>query len=172
MAELSGHGFAVRVPAGWEAEIYRRAPDASLDLASLDPTSRDAAALGAADSDGLHYPPIVHLTTIALPPERGDFGGGALGALTSRDVFISLFEYERRDAANALFAHDGPPWPLAADDFDPSALRVALPGQTGCQRFFRHRGRAFALYVVLGSHSLRALTVTAVNDALAAIDIA
>lgn len=164
MAELSGHGFAVRVPFGWEAEIYRRAPEvAPLNAAAL---------YGGENDEALHYPPIVHLATIALPPERGDFGGGALGALTSRDAFISLFEYERRDTANALFAHDGPPWPLSADDFDPSTLRVALPGQTGCQRFFRHRGRAFALYVVLGSHSLRRLIVPAVNDALAAIEIA
>jgi hypothetical protein len=163
MAELSGHGFAVRVPAGWEAEIYRRAPAvAPLGTAAL---------FGGDDEAQLHYPPIVHLATIALPPERGDFGGGALGALTGRDVFISLFEYERRDTANALFAYDGPPWPLSADDFDPSTLRVALPGQTGCQRFFRHRGRAFALYVVLGSHGLRRLIVPAVNEALAAIDI-
>lgn len=156
MAELSGYGFAIRVPAGWEAEIYRRGP---------------AVAAYGGDADALHYPPIVHLATIALPPERGDFGGGALGAMTSRDAFISLFEYERRDAANALFAFDGPPWPLSADDFDPSTLRVALPGQTGCQRFFRTRGRAFALYVVLGSHTLRRLLVPAVNDALAAIEI-
>jgi hypothetical protein len=162
MAELTGHGFAVRVPAGWEAEIYRRGPgDAELATA----------ALGGGADDGLHYPPIVHLATIVLPPGRGDFGGGALGGMTARDVFISLFEYERRDAANALFAHDGPPWPLSADDFDPSNLRVALPGQTGCQRFFRHRGRAFALYVVLGSHTLRRLLVPAANDALASIDI-
>ena len=156
MAELSGYGLAVRVPAGWEAEIYRRGPD--------------VAAYGG-DADALHYPPILHLATIALPPERGDFGGGALGAMTSRDAFISLFEYERRDAANALFAFDGPPWPLSTGDFDPSTLRVAIPGQTGCQRFFRARGRAFALYVVLGSHTLRRLLVPAVNDALAAIEI-
>jgi hypothetical protein len=161
MAEITGHGFAVRVPAGWEGEIYRRLPDTGLTTA----------AFGTTGDEQLHYPPIVHLATIALPPGRGDFGGGALGAMTARDVFISLFEYERRDAANALFAHDGPPWPLSADDFDPSALRVALPGQTGCQRFFRHRGRAFALYVVLGSHTLRRLLVPAANDALAAIDI-
>ena len=157
MADLSGYGLAVRVPAGWEAEIYRRAPD--------------VAAFGNGNGDRLHYPPIVHLSTVALPPTRGDFGGGALGAMSSRDAFISLFEYERGDAANALFRHEGPPWPLTADDFDPSTLRVALPGQTGCQRFFRHRGRAFALYVVLGSHTLRRLVVPAVNDALAAITI-
>ena len=163
MTELAGHGFAVRVPAGWEAEIYRRAP-------AVEPLGM-AALFGGDDGAQMHYPPIVHLATIALPPERGDFGGGALGALTGRDVFISLFEYERRDTANALFAYDGPPWPLSPDDFDPSTLRVALPGQTGCQRFFRHRGRAFALYVVLGSHALRRLIVPAVNDALAAIDI-
>jgi hypothetical protein len=162
MAELSGHGFAVRVPAGWEAEIYRRAPTVA---------PRNEASLYGADDSALHYPPIVHLSTIALPPERGDFGGGALGAMTSRDVFISLFEYERRDTANALFAHDGPPWPLSPDDFDPSTLRVALGDQTGCQRFFRHHGRAFALYVVLGSHSVRRLLVPAANDALAAIQI-
>ena len=156
MVDVSGYGLTVRVPAGWEAEIYRRAPD--------------VAAFGG-DEQAMHYPPIVHLATIPLPPNRGDFGGGALGVMNSRDVFISLFEYERRDAANALFAHDGPPWPLSADDFDPSTLRVALANQTGCQRFFRHRGRAFALYVVLGSHTLRRLIVPAANDALAAITI-
>ena len=156
MPELSGHGFSVRVPTGWEAEIYRRGPD--------------VAAFGF-DPDALHYPPIVHLATIALPPHRGDFGGGALGAMTARDIFISLFEYGPNDAANAMFAYDGPPWPLSPDDFDPSTLRVALPNQTGCQRFFRHHGRAFALYVVLGSHALRRLLVPAVNDALAAVDI-
>ena len=86
MADLSGYGFAVRVPAGWEAEIYSRAPD--------------VAAYGV-DPDALHYPPIVHLATFALPPERGDFGGGALGAMSGRDAFISVVEYERRDAANA-----------------------------------------------------------------------
>jgi len=155
MVDVSGYGLAVRVPAGWEAEIYRRAPD--------------VAAFGG--EDPLHYPPIVHLATIALPPTRGDFGGGALGVMNSRDIFISLFEYERRDTANALFAHDGLPWPLSADDFDPSTLRVALANQTGCQRFFRHQGRAFALYVVLGSHTLRRLIVPAVNDALASITI-
>jgi hypothetical protein len=160
MAELSGHGFAVRVPPGWEAEIYRRSAGTDLTTAGF-----------GSDPEGLHYPPIVHLATIALPPGRGDFGGGALGSMTARDVFISLFEYESRDAANALFAHDGPPWPLSADDFDPANLRVALGAQTGCQRFFRHRGRAFALYVVLGSHTLRRLLVPAANDALAAIDI-
>ena len=66
MADLSGHGFAVRVPAGWEAEIYQRGPS--------------TAGLFTADEEALHYPPIVHLATIPLPPERGDFGGGALGA--------------------------------------------------------------------------------------------
>ncbi len=157
MAELSGHGFSVRVPTGWEAEIYRRGPDLPV------------AAFGG-ESDGLHYPPIVHLATVALPPDRGDFGGGALGPMSPRDIFISLFEYGPTDAANALFAHDGPPWPLSPDDFDPSTLRVMLPNQTGCQRFFRHRGRAFAVYVVLGSHALRRLLVPAVNEALAAID--
>jgi hypothetical protein len=162
MADLSGHGFAVRVPSGWEAEIYRRGPQVA---------AFGVAAFGGTDPDALHYPPIVHLATIALPPDRGDFGGGALGAMSARDIFISLFEYERRDAANALFTHEGPPWPLTADDFDPSTLRVALPGQSGCQRFFRQHGRAFALYVVIGSHTLRRLLVPAVNDALASIDI-
>jgi hypothetical protein len=36
-------------------------------------------------------------------------------------------------------------------DFAPNALQRRLPGQLGVQRFFTSNGRAFCLYVVLGS---------------------
>jgi hypothetical protein len=41
-----------------------------------------------------------------------------------------------------------------------------LPGQSGLQQFFTHRGRAFCLYVVLGSHIDRAEVLPRVNAVL------
>ena len=38
-----------------------------------------------------------------------------------------------------------------ATAFDRNSLQRAVPGQSGLQQFFTHRGRAFCLYVVLGS---------------------
>lgn len=158
MATLTNHGLAVDVPRGWEAEIYQRAPaigEAELSL----------------DDAPLRYPPILHLATFALPPTRGDFGGGALGVMAPTDVFLTVLDYGADAASTAMFAHD-PPWPLGAEDFDPHSVRVGIADQTGCQRFFRAAGRGFCLYVVLGSHTLRAVTVPRVNAALASLRFA
>ncbi len=153
MGRLSGYGTHVVLADGWEGEIYRRGDN--------------FVAFGAAS--GEQYPTVVHLATFALPPVRGDFGGGALATMSPRDAFIALFEYPPDDAATALFAYRGVPWPFRGDDFNPAALRVALPNQSGLQRFFQVGGRPFCVYVVLGSHALRQLVVGAVNDALAAV---
>ena len=153
MGRLSGYGTHVVLAHGWEGEIYRRGDN--------------LVAFGG--GGGEQYPTVAHLATFALPPVRGDFGGGALATMSARDAFIALFEYPGPDAATALFAHRGVPWPFRGDDFDPAAFRVALPNQSGLQRFFQVNGRPFCIYVVLGSHALRQLAVRAVNDALAAV---
>ena len=45
---------------------------------------------------------------------------------------------------------------MAPSDFSPTAMPRAMPGRTGAQWFFSLGGRAFCLYVVLGSHAERA----------------
>jgi hypothetical protein len=47
-----------------------------------------------------------------------------------------------------------------------------MPGQSGLQRFFTHNGRAFCLYVVLGSHVDRADILPNVNAVLETLEIA
>lgn len=161
MTTLAAHGLAITLPPGWEAEIYRR-----------DGGVLDAAAVSgrASDDPGFTYPTILHLSTFPLPPVRGDFGGGALAAMASTDIFLTLFEYTE-GGAGVLFDHQGVPWPLSGDDFSAATLRVPQGNQTGCQRFFSVGGRSFGLYVVLGSHTLRRVLVPTVNAALAGVRI-
>lgn len=161
MANLRAHGIGVEVPRGWDAAVYRRQGD-TLAPQSLSPAG--------APTRRLFYPPILHLATFPLPAERGDFGGGALDAMRARDIFISLLEFEGGAADAPMFQH-GVPWPLHPDWFAPESMRVPRPGQSGCQRFFHVGNRAFTLYVVIGSHSLRRILVGRVNAALAAVDL-
>jgi hypothetical protein len=50
-------------------------------------------------------------------------------------------------------------------------LQRLIPGQSGVQRFFSERGRAFCLYVVIGSHSSRRALVEEVNRLLATLEV-
>ena len=59
-----------------------------------------------------------------------------------------------------------------ADDFNPNVLQRAIRGQAGVQRFFQEAGRAFCLYVVLGSLANRDRLVPAVNRVLATFELA
>jgi hypothetical protein len=164
---LSGHGLAAEVPRGWDGAVYRRGGDAlGKDALSV---SKLGAIPDATAGRPLHYPPILHLATFPLPPERGDFGGGALDAMRARDLFICVLEFDRDAASAPLFAVEGVPWPLRADEFSPSAMRVPINNQAGCQRFFKVGDRAFTLYAVIGSHSLRRLLVPRVNEGLAGV---
>lgn len=86
-------------------------------------------------------------------------------------MFIVVVEHDAVSAGSPLFQNP-PPWPLAPDDFAPENMQRALPGQAGVQRFFTVNGRAFCLYVVLGSHRNRVMLTKVVNDALAGITIA
>jgi hypothetical protein len=120
---ISAHGLAVDVPQGWDAKIYRR-PRAE---------------------------PNLHAANFALPVDDGDFGSGALSTMGPEGIFFSLGEYERSVAGVGLFAHEGLPLPIAAEDLHPNALQHRVPGQFGVQKFFTARGRPFCLYVVVGS---------------------
>ena len=164
MASLSAHGLSVDAPPGWDAAIYKRQPDTF---------ERQGLSAEQIELHAVEYQPIVHLSTRALPVVRGDLGGGIVSELGQEDVFLVLFEYGPTSAAEPLFADNvGVPWPLALEDFDAASLRTQLPGQLGCQRFFSLNGRAFMLYVVLGSESARRRLVPAVNAALATVTVA
>lgn len=145
---LRAHGLAVAMPRGWDAHIYRR-PDTG---------------------DGGTSHPVLHAATIPLPRSRGDFGSGAVELLGAGDVLVVLFEYDAASAATTLFRRRGLPRP-SASDFNPHGLQRTLQGQSGAQWFFNDRGRAFCLYVVLGSHANRARLVPKVHDLLAALTI-
>jgi hypothetical protein len=56
-------------------------------------------------------------------------------------------------------------------DFSPAQLQRTIPGQSGTQYFFSEGGRAFCLYVVLGSHARRAHLVRKVRDVLDTLDL-
>lgn len=148
--KVHAYGLAVDSPAGWEVRIGRRS--------------------AAGTAPGADPRPILHAATIALPEERGDFGGGVTGLLGGEDVFVTLFEYEPAAADKALFAVRGRPRPTAAD-FSPMGLQRTIPGQTGRQWFFSEGGRAYCLYVVLGSHSRRAELVQRLSPLLASLTL-
>jgi hypothetical protein len=145
---VSAHGIAVTPPPAWDARIYRR---------PAEPQERTF--------------PILHAANFPLPHGRGDFGSGAVERMGPKHVLVVLFEYEPEAASTALFARRGIPRPHP-DDFSPRALQRTLAGQSGCQYFFSHRGRAFCLYVVLGSHSRRRKLVAEANRLIAGLGIA
>ena len=148
MATLSAHGIAAPLPAGFEGRIFVR--------------SR----IG----DEVPYP-VAQLATFALPAEVGDFGGGAVNLMGSRDIFATLFEYGPESLGRRLFARQGMPRSLGVTDFRPYVLRRGLTGQSGTQWFFTESLRPFTLYVVLGSHTQRNVLVPRVNSLISSLTI-
>jgi hypothetical protein len=147
-ASISQLGLSIILPAGWEGAIYRRAP-----------------------GSGETTHPIVHAASVPLPPGRGDFGSRVVEQLGADDLFVSLLEYQPGSAGEAMFrATAGVPG-LTPDLFSPYALQRLLPGQAGSQQFFSTAGRAFCLYVVLGSFANRYSLVARANAVLATLQI-
>ncbi len=164
-------GIAVTLPPGWEAALYRReelapAPDGTVTTQGLSQTALASVAPGATTH------PVLHTASFPLPPDRGDYGSGAVDVMGAQDLFVSLVEFHPDASRTALFARRGVPVGLGSDDFGASSLQRVLEGQSGCQRFFSVNGRAFCLYVVLGSHARRHLLVPTVNALLESLDVA
>jgi hypothetical protein len=157
MPTIAAHGLTAELPSGWDGEIYKRPPEGFFP--SLMPGGAGV----------VH--PVLHMANFALPPGRGDFGGGAVEQMGGGAIFISLFEHERSAASSALFAGGRLPWPVRPDEFDPNRMQRPLAGQSGGQWFFSVNGRAFCLYVVLGSHGRRSVLVREVNRLLTTIVI-
>ncbi|HEX5096500.1 MAG TPA: fasciclin domain-containing protein [Acidimicrobiia bacterium] len=162
MARLTAHGFTLDVPAGWDARIYKR------------PAAGEVAAT---DTDGPPAPPgaathaVVHVATIPMPPDMGDFGSAGLDQLGRDDAFIVVFDHGPEAVGKALFGREGMPRLLEPGDFDSKTLQRALPGQSGVQSFFTESGRACCLYVVLGAHANSRRIVPRVNAVLADLQI-
>lgn len=151
MTALSSAGISVEVPDDWEGNI----------------TGGGFPLL----AHGGRQPTVLHLASFPLPSQRGSFGSGAVEQMSNQDVFITLFEYGPESANTPLFSTPGIPQDLDTQDFDRHALQHAVRGQSGLQRFFTHRDRAFCLYVVLGSHIDRADLVPSVNAVLRTLAI-
>ena len=166
-------GISVEVPPGWAAALARR--DDGDELPPLAQSSRGDQppdpALAAERPVATNHP-VLHLGSFPLPTDRGDYGSGAVDEMSATDVFVSLVEFHPDAAATPLFAREGIPRGLTAADFGADALQRVTRGQSGCQRFFRVNGRAFCLYVVLGSHLRRHMLVGTVNALLEQLEIA
>ena len=173
--KVRAHGMALDAPPGWEVRIGRRAPDglvpAALDAAGSDPRAPDPRAPDPMAPDPMALSrPVLHAATVTLPEVRGDFGGSVTGQLGELDVFVSLFEYGPEAVSTPLFATRGRP-ELGAADFSPAGLQRSIAGQSGRQYFFQESGRAFCLYVVLGSHARRAVLIRRVRALLGTLDL-
>jgi hypothetical protein len=148
MTTLSAEGITVELPSGWEGLI-----GTSTEL-----------------EDGSVRNVVAQFASFPLPARRGDFGGGAVDFMTTSDAFVVLFEYGRDAAGSALFGAEGVP-EIASGHFDRAVLQRPMPLQSGVQRFFTVAGRAFCLYVVVGSHVDRAEILPAVNQLIGSLRI-
>ncbi len=151
--KMRSEGLEIEVPQGWDGEIYRRSSEFTT-LSGPDDASR----------------PVMHMANFPLPPDRGDFGSGAVELMRSDDLLVVLFEYGPEAVGTALFSKQGVPT-VSATDFDPNAMQRPLPGQSGAQYFFTMNGRAFCLYVALGSHLFRQELAPMVNELLGLLQI-
>jgi hypothetical protein len=144
---VKAHGLSVRPPPAWDVRVYRR----------------DAAA-------GERTFAVMHAANFALPTRRGDYGSGAVETMRGSHVLVVLFEHDPESTKTALFARRGIPTPRP-DDFSPRQLQRTLSGQSGVQYFFSESGRAFCLYVVLGSHARRRRLVTEANQLVGSLAV-
>ena len=149
MQKLTRQGLEIELPDGWDARIYRREAD---DGAGV--TRR-----------------ALHAANFALPTNLGDYAVGAAERMTAGDVLVVLLEFDPDSAGAGLFRNEGMPTGLAATDFSPTAMPRAMPGRTAAQWFFSLGGRAFCLYVVLGSHNQRAAVMPLVNQVVETLKI-
>lgn len=145
MSHLCGSGIALDVPRGWHAAITSRGPDCGLA--------------------------VVHLSTLPLPPDRGDAGGGVVERLGWGDVLVGILEHEPSSAGTGLFAADGVPLPVSPAWFVRGLLQGMRPIQSGAQRCFTLGGRAFGLFVVVGDHLSCARLVRPVNRILGTLHV-
>jgi hypothetical protein len=162
MPTLDAHGITAVSPKGWDGEIYQRGSEMP---------GTKAGPLSATNAIPDTPTPVLHLANFALPRERGDYGGGAVEAMGSGGVFISLLEHTAEEAERPLFAGHPVPWPLTGESFGPNRLQRMIANHAGHQSFFTVNGRAFCLYVVIGSFRLREMLAGVANEPLQKLEI-
>jgi hypothetical protein len=162
VAELSAYGITVDVPQTWEGRIFAR-PEAGQVSAN--------AFGGAPAPPGERVNPLVHLATLPMPTDVGDFGSGVVEQLTAEDVFIVLKEFDPSSATTPLFRRSGMPLPLDPEAFSPDSLQRVIPGQAGFQIFYNELGGAYCLYVVLGSFARRVNLASTASDVLETVTV-
>jgi len=154
VTELADGGIAVDVPDGWDAHI-RAAGQGRVASHQADPAGTGV---------------VLHAASFALPAERGDYGSGAVGLMGGSDVLVCLLEHEREVAGTPLF--DRPRVSrLHLGMFSPQSMQRAVAGMAGTQHFFSEAGRAFCLYVVIGSYRTGGPLVRAADRVAASIRI-
>ena len=148
MPKLTRSGVEIELPDGWDGRIYRREAE-----------------------EGAVTRRAVHAANFARPTNLGDYAVGAIEQMQEADMLVVLLEFDPDSAGQGLFANEGLPTTMGADDFSPSAMPRAVPGRTAAQWFFSDRGRAFCLYVVLGSHRDRASLLPLANTVVRTIRV-
>jgi len=162
VAELTAYGITVDVPKTWEGRIFTRPEAGQVGANAFD---------GAPARPGERTNPLVHLATLPMPNQVGDFGSGVVERLSANDVFIVLKEFDPSSAATPLFRRSGMPRPLDPEAFSPSSLQRIIPGQAGMQVFYNELGGAYCLYVVIGSFARRVELARAASDVLATVKV-
>jgi len=149
MGILKGHGLSIDVPARWEGRIF---------VPTLPPPAINL--------------PILHLTDTVLPLQRSTYAPEVADRAGSSGALVALVEFEDRLADRGLYAPQGLRLPLRRESFDARALQLPNPSQEGHQRFFSQSGRAFCLYVVLGTAPGVDLRLRTLNRSLATLQVA
>jgi len=166
---IAGYGFTIRLPDGWEGRIFRRpTPTDAFTPANRNSPDPD---VGADGWLGERPRAVVHLADFALPPQRGDYGSGAVEIMGRLNCFVSLVEFGSECRGTALYGTVGLPR-VRPEQFGPNALARRLPGQTGVQLFFTESSRPLCLYVVIGSDREVASSSTRVNQILDRVTVA
>jgi hypothetical protein len=157
---IEQRGVQVSAPSGCEARLRTRTPD-PVEVAA------DAVGASAAGDERL----VLHVSTVALPAHRGDFGGGVVEQLGRDDVFVAVLELEPEQAGSPFVRRQGIPRTIAPGRYSPDTMQRTIHGQAGVQVFFAQGDRAFCLYAVLGSHARRNELARRVDEILAGITI-
>jgi hypothetical protein len=154
---LAAHGLSVVVLPGWDVRIERR-------------QQSTIPAPGSEWPMGGFVHPVLHAATSTLPTNRGDYGSGYVERMRPTDVFVCLVEFDHEAGGEEMF-DEGQPRTLRAGSFHPEAQQRVIAGMCGTQRFFTTAGRAFCLYVVLGSWAQRATLAGAASRLVSTISI-
>lgn len=147
-SRLSMRGTSVDVPPGWEVRIRQGAQE-----------------------PGEVRLPVLHASNAPLPADRADYGGGVVERLGSESVFVALVEFGEESVGSNLFPVVEHLPRVSAQDFHPFQLQRRIVGQAGSQSFFTIAGRAFCLYVVIGSYARRSGLARTANQLIDRLEI-